>query len=255
MASAPVFPLVVKDDAFEPPAAPTYYLVAADGMYLHRETPLFTATVPVDGGVPGLRPHEARLELHLPRLPTPVLERAVSFFQAVYERWQGEAILILFYAPPADGRGWRFALGAPPQLLRGRFESGRFRADLRLDYGACPRPAPEFLKLGTFHSHACVAPGHSTTDEHDELYEAGLHLTAGWVNTARPGFSAAFVVGRTRFSVRPDDILPPFRTRRRFPASWLEQVTVACDTWRGTSSARPRIEWQGNGHGAGRPPR
>src|SRR5581483_5962041 len=44
----------------------------------------------------------------------------------------------------------------------------------------------------------------------------------------------------------------PFRTRRRFPPSWLEQVTVACGT------AAP--DWTGNGHGLAarcrdRPPR
>jgi len=240
-AREPAFPLVLKDARFTPPAAPTYYVLASDGLYLHRDTPLFRASVPVAGGIPGLEPHGARLELRLPRLPVRLLERAVGFFRAVYDRWGGEGILILFYAPPADGRGWRFALGAPPQMIRGRFEAGRFHAELRLEYGACARPASDFFKLGTFHSHADAAAGHSTIDQHDELYEAGLHLTAGAVHTDAPGFSAAFVVGQTRFALRADAILPPFRTRRRFPPSWLEQVTVACGT------AAP--DWTGNGHG------
>lgn len=224
-----VFPLVLKNDQFAAPVASTYYVLAADGIYLHRETALYSATVPMRGGS-GLHPHKAHLELNLPRLPASLLERAVSFFRAVYERWRGEAILILFYAPPADGHGWRFALGAPPQVIRGRFEAGRFRADLRLEYGTCPRPAPEFLKLGTFHSHADVAPGHSTIDCDDEMHETGLHLTAGWVNTDRPGFVASFVVGGTRFALRPGELLPPFRALRRVPSAWLEQVTVVCES-------------------------
>ena len=228
-AGDPVFPVVVKDATFAPLDTPAYYVVAANGLFLERQTPLFSATVPVDGGVPGLMEHEAALVLRVPRVPRALLERSVGFFRAVYERWEGEAILVMFYAPALG----RFALRAPPQRITGRLEYGRFRADLCLDYGACEKPGPEYLKLGTFHSHGRAGPAHSSIDMHDELYEAGLHITAGYIDSTVPEFAAAFVVGRTRFRLSPDDVLPRFRTAQRPPQSWMRQITVTCQQWGG----------------------
>jgi len=95
---------------------------------------------------------------------------------------------------------------------------GRFRADLALDYGTCTRPGTDFVKLGTLHSHGHAGPTHSTIDEHDELFETGLHVTAGYVDSRRPEFAAAFVVGRTRFAVPAADVFPPFHAARRAPS-------------------------------------
>lgn len=239
MAGSPLFPVVVKDAAFRPPDVPTYYVLAENGLFLERHTALFSACVPVETCVPGLHPHDTSLTLHLPRLPRALCERAVGFFRAVYERWQGEAILLMFYAPPAGGpvdgsaglQAGRFAFSAPPQVIRGRFERGHFRATLRLEYGVCEKPGPEYVKLGTFHSHADAGPAHSGIDAHDELYETGLHITAGYVTSAVPQFAAAFVVGRTRFAVPVETVLPSFHQPRRPPTAWMNQVAVACEYW------------------------
>ena len=222
--AAPLYPVIVKDDAYAPSDAPIAYLVTQDGLFIVRDTPLFSVSVRVDG-VPGLAPHTPYLHLKIPPLPVALVERAIGFFRAVYERWQGEAILILFY----EERSRRYQLAAPPQLIRGRFERGRFRAELQLEYGTCERPGPEFVRLGTFHSHGHAGPTHSQVDEHDELYESGLHITAGYVHSSAPKFAAAFVVGRTRFTVAPADIVPPLRAARRWPAAWMDRVVVACD--------------------------
>jgi hypothetical protein len=239
MTGEALFPVLVKDASFRPPPEPTHYVVAENGLFLVRETPIFSASVPAES-VPGLQPHRPELILRLPRLPAHLLERAMGFFRLAYERWQGEAILVLFYAPPCGDRPARFHLDAPPQTIRGRWAWGRFLADLRLAYGSCEKPAPEFVKLGTFHSHADLGPAHSSIDAHDELYETGLHVTAGYVHTSLPEFEASFVVGRTRFRLAPDRVLPPFRTLRRAPRSWLSRITVVSDPWGG-----PRREWNG----------
>lgn len=227
MKALPLVPVVLKDDAFTPPDAETYYVVGGNGFFLERRTDLYTATVSVDGGVPGLLPHEARLELRLPRkLPRALVECALGFFRAVHQRWDGEGILVMFYAPPSGTRPVRFRLDAPPQKIRGRVERGRFRADLRLDYGACHRPGDAWRKLGTFHSHGHVGPHHSVVDARDELWETGLHLTAGYVNSSLPEFEASFVVNGTRFPVAVDDVLERTRTARTYPKQWLDRVEV-----------------------------
>jgi hypothetical protein len=263
MKGEPLFPVIVKDGEFEPPASDAYYVLAEGGLYLERRTDLFTACVPVHGGVPGLLPHPTRLTIHLPRLPCTLLERAVGFFRAVYERCRGEAILTMFYAAKTR----RYAFAPPPQVISGRLEGGRFRAELRLEYSAMEKPGPEYLKIGTFHSHGHASPAHSSIDVHDEMFDAGLHLTAGYVNSSRPEFSAAFVVGRTRFTVPVADVLPPFHAARRPPPSWLDQVLVRIESgasyggsWTGPSYQRPpadeRTPWasprlHGPGNGTG----
>jgi hypothetical protein len=227
MSAGPLVPVVLKDAAFEPPHAETYYVVAGNGFFLERRTELFTATVAVDGGVPGLEPHEAQLDLRLPRkLPRALVECALAFFREVYDRWDAEGILVMFYAPAEGSRPVRYRLDAPPQKIRGRVERGRFRADLRLDYGACERPGDAWRKLGTFHSHGPVGPRHSSIDAHDELFETGLHLTAGYVNSSLPEFEASFVVNGTRFPIAVDDVLDRPRVARKYPTRWLDRIEV-----------------------------
>lgn len=229
------FPILQKDARFDPEAAPdTYYLITGDGLFLSRRTELYSASVPADQ-VAGLQPHHASLTLQIPHLPLRLMERTWGFFRAVWEKWQGEAIVIMFYAPSTR----RFAFRVPPQRITGRFIYSRFYADLRLDYGSCERPGPEFVKLGTFHSHGNGSAGHSSIDMHDELYESGLHLTAGYVNTSLPEITAAFVVSGTRFTVRPADIVPAMNVSRPAPRAWLEQVTIIED--------RPRAAAGGGG--------
>jgi hypothetical protein len=232
MTDGPLVPVVLKDDAFVPPGAETYYVVAGNGFFMERRTDLYTATVPVDGGVPGLRQHEAKLDLRLPqRLPRTLVESALGFFRAMYDRWEAEGVLVMFLAPPDGDRPARFRFDAPPQKIKGWVERGRFRADLRLDYGACERPGPAWRKLGTFHSHAHLAPHHSAVDARDELWETGLHLTAGYVNSSLPEFEASFVVNGARFPLAVDEVLVRPHGVRGFPKAWLERVTVIEESW------------------------
>ncbi len=230
MPASPLVPVVLKDDAFVPPDAPTYYVVAGNGFFLERRTDLYTATVAVDGGVPGLAPHAARLDLRLPqKLPRGLVECAVGFFRAMYDRWDAEGIVVMFMTPADGDRPARYRLEAPPQTIRGWVDRGRFRADLRLEYGACDKPGPAWRKLGTFHSHGAHSPRHSAVDAHDELWETGLHLTAGYVSSSRPEFEASFVVNGARFPLAVDEVLVRPQGVRGFPKAWLEQVTVVED--------------------------
>lgn len=247
MAPGALFPVVLNDDTYTQTDVNGRYVVARNGVFLERKTELFSAGVAVHA-VEGLHPYDTWLELRVPPIPTALVERAVGFFRNVYRRWQGEAILFIYYAPGLSGPD-RFVLKPPPQLIRGSMDRGHFRADLHLDYGTCDKPGPEYVKLGTIHSHGHAGPRHSTIDEHDELYEAGLHLVAGYVNTYRPAFAAAFVVGRTRFALEPRDVLQPFRTARRAPANWIDQVIVTCERSSLTAEHRQDIETQGYRNG------
>jgi hypothetical protein len=149
----------------------------------------------------------------------------------VYDRWEAEGIVVMFMEPAAGDRAARYRIDAPPQTIRGWVDRGRFRADLRLDYEACDRPGPSWRKLGTIHSHAHLGPQHSAIDAHDELWETGLHVTAGYVNSTLPEFEASFVVNGARFPLVVDDVLVRPHGVRGFPKAWLERVRVIEDAW------------------------
>jgi hypothetical protein len=222
-------PLLIKRPGAAPPDAPAYFVVAANGLHLVRATPLYEACVPARTDVPGLEAERVRLTLRFPPLPSGDVARALGFFREVWARFRGEAIVVLFYAPSDAARPARWRLEPPPQRIRGRFENGRFRAELRLDYEACERPSADFLKLGTMHSHGSLSPAHSATDADDEAFETGLHVTAGYVDSALPAFEAAFVVAGTRFRVPVDRALEWPEEPRPFPRRWLDRIQVVAE--------------------------
>src|SRR5439155_1716885 len=85
-----------------------------------------------------------------------------------------------------------------------------------------------FVERRTAHRQGNVGPWHRAIAAHDELCDTGLHISAGYVDSPLPEFAPAFVVGRTRCTVPVDTILPPLRTARRAPESWMSGITVAC---------------------------
>jgi len=234
-----VFPVVSKDEHFVPLDVSARYVIAANGIFLEQRTPFFAAAVRVDRvagmRVEGLEPHAEWLELALPPLDSDYVAQAVSFFRTVYQRWGGEAILLLFRERPEGERPARWALDAPPQLMSGQWHADGFHAAMRLAYGSCDKPGPAYVRAGSIHSHGAGAAYHSDTDVQDEVGGAGLHITVGRVDAALPEFAASFVVGETRFTVPVEDVLAPLEAPRDPPPHWLPRVAPA------TGHVRPAL--------------
>ena len=72
-------PLYFKQSEREPePADPVYYLLTGDGLFLNRNTPFFSSSVPAPGGPPVLCRHAARLENRFPAIPGALFERVAA---------------------------------------------------------------------------------------------------------------------------------------------------------------------------------
>lgn len=145
------------------------------------------------------------------KIPQPILQQAVAFFQAVYNRHQSEAIVLLFYAPAAP-QGQKWLIMAPEQIVTGgtcRYED--------------PGPAPTgWFLAGTIHSHGSMAAFHSGTDDRDEDFRDGIHITAGRVNSLVE-FSVSVVIEGQRFKLELSDIVEGVQLVD-FPAQWLQLV-------------------------------
>jgi len=214
-----MIPLYLKTPEFVEPSASLYYLVTANGIFLVQKTALFSSITKAQA-VPGLLSQEASCQLCFPRVPRAVMEQVYGFFQAVYEHWQGEAIVFLYYAPESG----TFRIAVPSQtLFRYQSVSGRWRTERRVVYGSLPRPQG-FVKLGDVHSHADLSAFFSCTDDQDDT-EDGLRIVLGDLHYVQPDVSVSFVANGTRFLLEPEEVLEDFSTPLPPPQEWLEQVS------------------------------
>jgi len=146
------------------------------------------------------------------KIPQTVLQQAIAFFGAVYNRFQTESVVLLFYAPQAaTGQKWRVL--PPEQEVTGA-------ACQYSDPG--PAPAGWFL-AGTIHSHGNMGAFHSGTDDRDEQDRDGIHITVGGVNSL-PSFAVSAVVDGERFKLELADVVEGI-AQTVFPQNWLDRVS------------------------------
>ncbi len=217
-----MIPLHLKTDDFSEPDSPMYYLVAENGVYLVKNTGLYTSVTRACRIV-GLEEQSPSLVLRLPKVPRKLLEMVYGFFAAVYRKWQGEAIVLLYYDP----LGRTFRLGVPPQTLSRYHSCGSWVTEGRMEYGSIPRPN-QFVKLGDIHSHGDLSPFFSSVDDKDDD-EDGLRIVMGHLDRPRPDVCASFVAGGTRFLLDSEQVLAEFSVPRPPPEEWLRRVSCRED--------------------------
>jgi len=202
-----MFPVYLKDDAFESPSDPIYYLVTADGLFLMKENAVFRSCVRVRG-IRGLLGQKDEVGWKLPPVPGAVLQRIVALFKEVYRRHRCEAIVLLFY----DVTGREYELTVPEQVVAG----GHLR------YAIGPTPGGK-IRVGTIHSHAEADAFHSPIDHGDEEHDDGLHVTVGNLDGIF-SVSCSVVVDGRRFSLRSSDVFGPLPGEATSEV-WYEALT------------------------------
>ena len=205
-----------------------HYVVASSGVYQVRDLPTHRSVTRADA-IPGLPDELEGLELRVPRLPRLLLEDTLAFFNEVYQRYDGEAIVIPFYDPKTR----KFQMGVPPQRISSYVDSyGRRWSGSHLDYEGLALPEGH-VRFGTIHSHAAMVAYASHTDCRDERYEDGLHVVFGSFNSHDLSRSASFVAGGSRFVLEPDSVLEPCAVPDRgAPSGWLDRVEYSEDRWK-----------------------
>jgi hypothetical protein len=191
-------------------------IVANNGSFQFRRVGngLIEATTKIGPGWPGDGLGEWRESLQLgfaEKISLAKLEQVVAFFREVYQRFRSEALVLLFYAPAAP-EGERWTVVVPEQVVS--------PAHL---YSEDPGPAPNgWLLAGTIHSHGNMRAYHSGTDDSDEKYKDGIHITVGAI-TGAPEYSCSVVVSGRRFQINLEDIVAGFEPIA-FPPEWMERV-------------------------------
>ncbi len=204
-----MFPLHLKDDGFQEPAEPIYYLLARNGLFAVKETAFFRSVTRVEG-LSWLEEQEEGVQLKLPaRIPLLLIRQVVAFFQEIYRRHQAEAVVLLYY----NGEARRYELVVPEQEA----------SPLRCWYEIGPTP-PGWQRVGTIHSHGKLPAFHSGADVEDEAHDDGIHITVGNLDFV-PSLSCDVVVDGRRFDIAPMDLVDGAETVE-WPQQWLERVSA-----------------------------
>lgn len=224
------FPFYILEDDHDPldlDNSNFYYFLARDGVFQVRRTPFYTsitkATAPSLDHLPKWDPV---IDLRIPNLPAPLLSQVGSFFRWANVRKQAEAIVLLFLNQ--DTGEW--SVDAPSQWVP-IDKYGKTWMSLEYDPGSIQRPKDSLL-YGTIHSHCDGSAFHSSTDQHDEKYGDGLHVTFGRVMSPVPDLAASFVSNTARFKYEPWDVLDRFEiSPNTHPVEWQERHRRRFKKW------------------------
>jgi hypothetical protein len=184
-----MFPVYLKQDGFEEPEHPIYYLVTRDGLFQIKRNSLFHARTRVQG-LNWLMPEHEAARLRLPPIPASVLAEVVAFFREVFYVHRAEAVVLLYFNQEAA----RYELKIPKQQVAG--------GHCRYEIGPTPHG---WLRVGTIHSHASADAFHSELDDEDERHDDGLHMTVGNLD-GDVSLVCSLVVDGRRFALTPSEV-------------------------------------------------
>lgn len=193
-----MFPVYIYDEQLELPTEGNYFLVSGNGLWLHKDTGIVRAFVPVDN-ISVLQDLDAKgyVQCGLPKLPAEHVWRIKTFFKKVVEKHRSEASTSLYFNKTTG----EFRIHVPEQKVSHGGVNYKRQA-------MSHQPEMEgFLCVGTIHSHCDFGAFHSGTDIGDEEDFDGLHCTFGHNNLDEFSISASIVVNGFRVKVDPLSVL------------------------------------------------
>lgn len=212
-----MIPIYIKTETSSEPDASMYYLVATNGVFLVKKTDLYSSVTLADW-IAGLPYQAPSLTLDVPKIPRELMEQIYGFFDAVFQKWKSEAIVVLFYQPERR----EFRLGIPEQTVSRYWYGGTWNTVGHVEYTSVPRPEG-FLKIGDIHSHGREGAFFSLVDDEDDR-EDGLRMVMGSLHIEPPELCASFIAGGYRFTLGRDEVAEDFTEAMPPPPEWLERV-------------------------------
>lgn len=190
----PGFPVYIYQKGMELPNEGIYFVVAGNGLWMHKDTGVCQCFVPVDN-ISCLDDLEAEIKVNvtLPKIPFKYVWMIKEFFRRVVEEHHSEAEINLYYNAVTQD----FLIQVPKQVVS--HSSVMYKRNESLPKG--------YICVGTIHSHCDFSAFHSNTDISDEEDFDGLHVTFGHNNMAVFTISASVVVNGYRRVVDPCDVL------------------------------------------------
>jgi hypothetical protein len=203
-----------------PDGSPARCIVADNGIFLERRSPMYSTCARIDMRALNLAIHDEYCHLMTGRIPRVVHRAMLAFFKCAHALHDGEAALVLLYHPLRRIYRWHCPLQVIDQY---RSSSGWYAGDL-IEFQN-PLVLPEgYVNFGDAHLHF-GSPTPSKIDVCDD--QDGLHIIVGNIRSD-PTYHITFVMDGARFQFAADAIFddPKCRPFRRPPRTWLGQVRV-----------------------------
>jgi hypothetical protein len=191
-----LFPVLIYEEGIDLPVEGTYFLVSGNGLWMHKDTGIVRAFVPVDN-ISVLDDFDAKASVgcNLPKLDAKYVWQIKKFFQEVVQRHRSEANVLLYYSKERDD----YLLQVPNQAVS--------HAGVHYLRSGSTQLEGSYLRVGTIHSHCDFGAFHSGTDVGDEEDFDGIHCTFGHNDKDEFTISASVVVNGHRLKVSPQQFL------------------------------------------------
>jgi len=193
-----LFPVFIYEEGMELPKEGTYFLVSGNGLWLHKDTGIVRAFVPVDN-ISVLQDLDAKTQvgMSIPKLPANHVYKIKKFFQEVVATFRSEAATVLYYNKQTGD----FKIQITDQFVS---HGGVQYKRIGLSH---TEEMANYLRVGTIHSHCDFGAFHSGTDIGDEEDFDGLHCTFGHNDKEQFSITASIVVNGNRLEVDPMTVL------------------------------------------------
>jgi len=182
-----MFKVVLNDGQNEMPKDDVFYIIAKEGVYLKKKLGVMESLAPVKN-ISILESVTTMAKMHITKIPGKWIAKVIGFFQAVYEEYRSEAIILLFYNEETG----KYKIVPPVQQVAG--------ASCDYDKGLT---IEGMTMIGTIHSHGNMSAFHSGVDDADEEHFDGLHITLGDLDEEFPSVSSSIVANGHRVMVDP----------------------------------------------------
>ncbi|CAE7860211.1 unnamed protein product [Symbiodinium microadriaticum] len=236
-----MFPVLIYEEGMELPSEGTYFLVSGNGLWMHKDTGIVRAFVPVQNisVLPDLE-STSQVGMNMPKLPAKHVYKIKKFFQEVVDRYHAESATILYY----NKKTGDFKVQITDQNVSHGGVAYRRVGTTHLE------GYEDYLRVGTIHSHCDFNAFHSGTDIGDEEDFDGLHCTFGHNDKRVFSITASIVVNGHRLQVDPSTVLDgiefertEFFTLHQPSEETLDEWDRDKDRWLSHVNGRPRNGW------------
>lgn len=193
-----MYPVFIYQEGMELPQKGTYFVVAGNGTFMHKDTGICQCLVPV----PNISflddlVVDNKIQVDLPKVPADLVWQIKEFFRAVVKKYHAESEVTLYYNPEKQ----HYKLHVPQQFVSHASVHYRRVGTIHLE------EMEGYLRVGTIHSHCDFGAFHSGTDVDDESDFDGLHVTFGHNDKDAFTISASLVINNFRKIVDPLEYL------------------------------------------------
>lgn len=190
-----------------------FYIMKGDGIWQVRKNNIGTFYIHQSKTkIPGL-PSDLKegLELNVPLIPIILFKNALSFFRAVYRKYQSEAHIQFFY----NIKTKKYFLYCPSQKVS--CGSISYNND-------CNFKETENILVLEMHSHGDMSAFFSTIDDSDEKGDRFFGVL-GNINQYNPDMKFRLSIGGSKIDINIDDIFDvKSEFLDSFPKEWLLKV-------------------------------